>query len=256
MILKPKNWQSFQHYKDRAPPWIKLHKGLLDDRAFQRLPVASRALAPMLWLIASEAKDGVFDGSVEELAFRMRQSEKEVAAALKPLIANGFFVVVHGASEALADRQQVAVPETEGEAERETEAETEGEGARKRASPLPPCPDDVDEQVWQDWLALRKGKRATVSETVLEAARKEAGKAGMSLEAFLRVWCLRGSQGLQAEWLDSKERQQANETTYARQMRERYEEAAPLVAARKPAAAKPINPNPMEVLDGLTRIAG
>lgn len=67
-------------------------------------------------------------------------------------------------------------------------------------------PDDVDEQVWVDWTALRKAKRAVVSETVLDGARSEAAKAGMTLEAFLRVWCLRGSQGLQADWIKPAEK--------------------------------------------------
>ena len=49
--IRPKNWHSFQHYKDRDPTWIKLHKKLLDDYEFQSLPLASRALAPMLWLL-------------------------------------------------------------------------------------------------------------------------------------------------------------------------------------------------------------
>lgn len=120
MKLKPKNWESFQHYKDRSPPWIKLHKSILDDRHFQRLPDASRALAPCLWLLASESKDGVFDGSFEELAFRVRQTEKWVEAALKPLISNKFFIMVQDASTALADCTQVAVPETE-ESREETE---------------------------------------------------------------------------------------------------------------------------------------
>lgn len=31
----------------------------------------------------------------------------------------------------------------------------------------------------------------------------------MTLEAFLRVWCARGSQGLQADWLKPHERQAA-----------------------------------------------
>ena len=44
--MKPKNWSHFQHYKDRCPPWIKLHKELLNDRAFMTLPTASKALAP------------------------------------------------------------------------------------------------------------------------------------------------------------------------------------------------------------------
>lgn len=79
----------------------------------------------MLWLLASESKDGAFDASTEELAFRLRTSEKEIDSALKPLIQNGFFLQVQGDSETLAERQQLAVPETE------AEAETEPRKARK-----------------------------------------------------------------------------------------------------------------------------
>lgn len=77
--------------------------------------------------------------------------------------------------------------------------------ARKRATPIP-RPDDVDGQVWDDWLALRKAKRAPVTATTLAAAIVEAGKAGLTLDAFLRVWCSRGSQGLEAAWLKQSER--------------------------------------------------
>ena len=83
MKLIPKNWDAFQHYKHRSPPWIKLHRNLLDDMHFQRLPVASKALAPMLWLLASESNDGVIHRSPEEIAFRLRMTEKDVINAIK-----------------------------------------------------------------------------------------------------------------------------------------------------------------------------
>ena len=66
MKLIPKNWVDHQHYKDRNPPWIKLHRKLLNDRAFMCLPLASKALAPLLWLLAAETKDGAFDASYED----------------------------------------------------------------------------------------------------------------------------------------------------------------------------------------------
>jgi len=78
-----------------------------------------------------------------------------------------------------------------------------------------PCPDDVPPQVWVDWLALRAKKRATVSNTVVDGARGEAEKAGMTFEAFLRIWCLRGSQGLEASWLKPNERAPANGTKHS-----------------------------------------
>lgn len=117
MKITPNGWGDFQHYKDRNPPWIRLHKKLLDNYEFQRLPVASRALAPMLWLLASESMDGEIDADPSKLAFRLRQPEAEIVDALKPLIQAGFFSTDDDASNALASRKQLAVPETEAETE-------------------------------------------------------------------------------------------------------------------------------------------
>jgi uncharacterized protein YdaU (DUF1376 family) len=77
---------------------------------------------------------------------------------------------------------------------------------KKRATVVA-IPDGVGEQVWQDWLQLRKAKKAPVTQTVLNSATREAEKAGISLNAFLTIWCARGSQGLEADWLKSNERQ-------------------------------------------------
>ena len=83
--------------------------------------------------------------------------------------------------------------------------EEKAKPARERA-PIPACPDGVTAETWRDWLALRKAKRAPVSETVIREAQTESVKAGMTFDAFLRVWCVRGSQGLQADWLKPHER--------------------------------------------------
>src|SRR5262249_50068586 len=119
MLLKVKNWETFQHYKDRKPPWIKLHRDLLDDYEYHLLPVDSRALAPMLWLIASEALDGCIHPDIEALAFRLRTASADLTAALNPLIDKGFFILERGASELLAWREQSACPEAEAEREAE-----------------------------------------------------------------------------------------------------------------------------------------
>lgn len=130
--MKPKNWSHFQHYKDRCPPWIKLHKELLNDRAYMTLPTASKALAPLLWLLASESKDGSFDASIDELVFRLRMPESDIKTGLKHLIDKGFFV---DDSNVLADRYQDAIPETE--TERESETKTEKSRTATRGSRLP-----------------------------------------------------------------------------------------------------------------------
>jgi len=78
---------------------------------------------------------------------------------------------------------------------------------KKRArAPDFPCPVEVDAKVWADWCELRHGHRAKVSDTAIAGIRDEATKAGLSLEQFLRVWCVRGSRGLQASWLKPEEK--------------------------------------------------
>ena len=188
MLLQPKNWAIFQHYKDRCPPWIKLHRDLLNDRAYMRLPIASKAIAPMLWLLASESKDGVFDGSLDELVFRLHITPKEYQDGVKPLIDNDFFNVVSGV---IAECKQVAIPETEGETETET---------KKKATSVAP-PIGVSDSVWQEFKSLRKAKRAPITQRAIDAISSEAQKIGWTLEKALEECVVRGWQAFKADWV-------------------------------------------------------
>jgi uncharacterized protein YdaU (DUF1376 family) len=76
---------------------------------------------------------------------------------------------------------------------------------KRESATVVACPPDVSEQVWSDWLSLRKSKKAAVTTTVLDGARKEAEKLDWPLEKFLVEWCTRGSQGLKAEWIAPKQ---------------------------------------------------
>jgi len=87
--------------------------------------------------------------------------------------------------------------------------------ARAPRKPSHPKPDDVSQQVWDDWLELRRKKSAPVTATVLAEAKAEAIKAGLAFERFLAIWCARGSQGLQADWLRPHERGSPQSTTDA-----------------------------------------
>ena len=62
-------------------------------------------------------------------------------------------------------------------------------------------PEDVSELIWKDWLRHRKGLRASVTDTVVNKIRKEAGKAGMPLESVFELMCARGWRGFEADWI-------------------------------------------------------
>lgn len=111
--------------------------------------------------------------------------------------------------------------------------------ARSASAQTPTRPEDVAEQTWADWLALRRQKRAPVTETVLAGARQEADKAGMPLDGFLQVWCRRGSQGLEAAWLKDDDRrqssQQARESFYERDQRLKRQQWEEMTGCKWPA---------------------
>ena len=102
-------------------------------------------------------------------------------------------------------------PQSEGNATHNTQHITQDTVHKKKATVVA-CPPDVGEQVWQDWLLLRKAKKASVTETVVKGARSEANKLGWPLEKFLAEWCTRGSQGLKAEWVKDQSMSRTGQT--------------------------------------------
>lgn len=129
-----KNFERFQHYKDRAPPWIKLYNELLDDYEFGRLPDASKMHLIAIWLLASRSDNKI----PYDAAWVARRINANTKVDLTLLACSGFIVVdqqlqtvEQDASNALADCKQDACLETEGEKRRE---ETEGEAAAPRPS--------------------------------------------------------------------------------------------------------------------------
>lgn len=62
-------------------------------------------------------------------------------------------------------------------------------------------PDDVSDDLWADFLAHRKQKKAIVSERVINTIRNEAKIAGWTLEEALDEVILRDWRGFKAEWV-------------------------------------------------------
>jgi hypothetical protein len=207
-----------------ANPWFRLYSEFAHDPKVQMLSEAmQRRYVMLLCLKCSDTLETLHE---TELAFQLRLDETELLETKKLFISKNFidknwnilnwnkrqFISdsstmrvrkhrnkkkqVGNADETLQERSSNAI---------DTDTDTEQTHKIKKAT-IVACPPDVDQQVWDDWKQLRKAKKAPVTETVVNSARKEAGKAGMSFSDFLTVWCARGSQGLQAEWLKPEEK--------------------------------------------------
>lgn len=62
-------------------------------------------------------------------------------------------------------------------------------------------PESVSQEVWDEYVSLRKQKRTTVTPLVIKGIEREAEKAGISLEVALTTCIERGWQGFKADWI-------------------------------------------------------
>ena len=65
-------------------------------------------------------------------------------------------------------------------------------------------PDSVAEQLWNDWLVVRKKKDAPLTETAWALMVNQADKAGWPIEKAIEECCLRSWISFKAAWVDDK----------------------------------------------------
>ena len=130
--LRVKNWSKFQHYKDRRPPWIKLYPSLLQDYDYSLLSDNSKLTLLHIWMLAS-----LLDNKIpNDPKWVGKQIPISCKVDLESLISLGFLEIYEeggssvasckqDASNALASRKHIAIPEREGEESQIKESESE-----------------------------------------------------------------------------------------------------------------------------------
>jgi hypothetical protein len=96
--LRIKNYEQYQHYKDRNPPWIKLYRVIMNDYDLRQVPLSSRLAYIFCLIIASETDNRIPNDHVylaERFGFPIDES------VITPLITSGF-LLASGARRALA----------------------------------------------------------------------------------------------------------------------------------------------------------
>jgi len=107
-----KDWNKFQHYKERNPPWIKLETDVFMKYEFGSLSDASKLLAVCIWTLASRSRDpklGLVPADLEYIKRQCNLGDLIKIEHLKELVNQGYII---DASNALADCKQIAIPET------------------------------------------------------------------------------------------------------------------------------------------------
>lgn len=134
---------------------------------------------------------------------------EQYAAAFEKGIGNS---MAYGMAYGIENGTEYSTPYKELELEQELNKDKkkiEKEKAKKKDVEKP---EEVSEETWQDFLVLRNKLKAPLTQTALNVIRKEAEKAGISLEDALKTCCMRGWRGFKADWIRPK-----NGTGYVRQ---------------------------------------
>ena len=128
---------------------------------------------------------------------------------------------------------------------------------KKKAVSADAPPDGVSDSVWQDFIAIRKTKKAALTATAIKLIQSQADKAGVTLQSALETCCERGWASYNVDWLknsNGSSHSQPTETTYQRSMRLRVAEFVPSLAKNAPIAQVPTEI--MEAFDVAARRLG
>jgi hypothetical protein len=71
-------------------------------------------------------------------------------------------------------------------------------------------PEGVEQAVWDDFIALRRAKKAPLTETALRMLEGEAKKAGITTQEAMRMCCANGWQGFKASWMREQKMREAS----------------------------------------------
>lgn len=78
-----RNWEKFQHFKDRNLIWIKVYTELVDDPDWHGLDPFYAKVLVNLWCVAAKYRGNL--PCLKKLAFRLRMTEEDTANAISAL---------------------------------------------------------------------------------------------------------------------------------------------------------------------------
>ena len=181
--IQVKNWDNFQHYKDRTPPWIKLYNHLLDDFDFSCLPDASKAHLLSIWLLASRTNNKI-PNNARWIGNKINATEE---VNLNILIESGFIELISSKNNKLQEPEQDAsIPLQEPEQDACLERERETEKERKDNSKEQRIEDAFD-KFWSSYH--KKQGRAQAMKAFKSAIKREGIKDYLEFSDMLISDC-------------------------------------------------------------------
>ncbi len=174
-----KNWSEYQHYKDRDPPWIKLHFKMLTSRDWVVLNDSSRVLAIASMLIASRHGGKIPNDPeyIQRIAFLNKPPD------FKPLVKCGFL-----------ERDG---EEEEEKRDRDRDRDRDRAASKMLASMDLPFKSSDFRDLWVEWVKHRSEIRKPLKPTQATKQLKAMSKIGeLRATAMIEYTISMGWQGL------------------------------------------------------------
>ena len=172
-MIRVRNWDKFQHYKQRRPPWIKLYLKLIDEDEEQanwlQLTDAERGQLASIWLLAAVRGDKLLKDDPEWIARRIESTD--------PLNLNKFVELGWLERDASEDASNIASNVALDPLGSEREGERENRGREREQAPKTtrprqrhPLPKGFPADEVAD--AFKLGAKATSGAAWSESARR------------------------------------------------------------------------------------
>lgn len=147
------NWDRLQHYKDRNPPWIKLHRDLLTSETWVSSTNDDRVLAIAIMMLAAATGNRVPANPryIQRIAYLEKEPDLSALVALK-------FIEILEETPPASKPLASARPETETEGETDT---LEPSGSNGAVAPRTPSAIDLKAAVFASGVPLLTGSGTT-----------------------------------------------------------------------------------------------
>lgn len=188
------NYEDYQHYKDRNPPWVKQHKRFWNNSSISCERTSTRLLALFLISYASEFENALIPCNFREISRRANLNTAQVRTGVEALCQIGFLSLF--ASTTLASGKHSAKPLVTEEQSKEAKASLKK--PRKRDElwdtltvvlGFTPT-NDAERGRWNKALKLLRQSGATPAQmhTRSAAFRRQYPKATLTATALASHW--------------------------------------------------------------------
>lgn len=188
-------WSTYQHYKDRDPPWIKLHRDTLTSRTWVDADDKARVLAVACMLIAA----GTDNQIPADPGFVRRRAYLAYDPDFSALVDLGFIELVSDTKDLASPVQADASATQANGTKRPSESESEGEAEKSREE------QKDNSTAAKPGAERQRGTRLTDGWQLTPELRAFASDLGLEPDGlrdeFVDYWTsVPGSKGLKLDW--------------------------------------------------------